>query len=128
MSIGNCGTPVRGSGKNLTVWKLEWTYSGATGEVTLDAAQSDNLAGLTPVVDGASTGITNIVFPKSSRAWILHCSIEAPTPGTAEQVAHLADVSATAGTANFICLSDALALEEGTENSRARLILLLERP
>ncbi len=41
MSIGNCGTPVRGSGKNLTVWKLEWTYSGATGEVTLDAAQSD---------------------------------------------------------------------------------------
>jgi hypothetical protein len=128
MAISTCGTPLRGSGDNLTVWKLEWTYSGATGEVTLDTGQSDqSLLVATPVADGASTGITNIVFPKSTRAWVLHCSIEAPTPGTAEQVAHIADMSATAGTANFICLSDALALEEGTQDARARLILLLER-
>jgi hypothetical protein len=129
MPTAECGTPLRGSGKDLTVWKLEWTYSGATGEVTLDTGQSDESVQVaTPVADGASTGITNIVFPKSTRAWVLHCSIEAPTPGTAEQVAHIADMSATGGTANFICLSDALALEEGTENSRARLVLLLERP
>jgi hypothetical protein len=128
MSVSQCGTPLRGSGDNLTVWKLEWTYSGATGEVTLDTTQSDqSLLVATPVADGASTGITNIVFPKCTRAWVLHCSIEAPTPGTAEQVAHVADLSATAGTCNFICLSDALALEEGTESARARLTLLLER-
>lgn len=125
--IGGVGTPLRGSGKDQTVWKLEWTFSGATGEVTLDESQSDfdpRIA--TPVADGASTGITSIVFPKCDRAWVLHCSIEAPTPGTAEQVAHVADMDVDAGTLKFICLSDALALEEGTENARARLILLLE--
>ena len=120
-------TPLRGSGKNQSVWKLEWTYSGATGEVTLDTGQSDRHPSVaTPVADGASTGITSITFPKATRAWVMHCSIEAPTPGTAEQVAHVADLSATGGTCSFICLSDALALEEGTENARARLTLLLE--
>lgn len=129
MARRGCGTILKGSGKDQTVWKLEWTYTGATGEVTIDSTQSDEDPSIaTPIADGASTGITNIVFPKCSRAWVLHCSIEAPTPGTAEQVAHVADISATAGTCNFICLSDTLALEEGTENARARLILLLESP
>jgi hypothetical protein len=109
------------------VWKLEWTYSGATGEVTLDDLQSDHDPRIeTPVADGASTGITSIVFPKCDRLWVLHCSIEAPTAGTAEQVARVGDVDTDAGTLNFVCLSDALALEEGTENARARLVLLLE--
>lgn len=128
MAMRGCGTLLKGSGKDQTIWKLEWTYSGATGEVTLDSSQSDEDPSIaTPVADGGSTGITNIVVPKCTRIWVLHCSIEAPTPGTAEQVAHVADISATAGTMNFICLSDALALEEGTENARARLILLIER-
>jgi len=127
MSLSQCGTPLRGSGKDQTVWKLEWTYSGATGEVTLDTGQSDRDPDIaTPVADGASTGITSIVFPKCTRAWVLDCSIEAPTPGTAEQVAHVADMSAVAGTCKFVCLSDALALEEGTQDARARLVLLLE--
>ncbi len=128
MSVSQCGTPLRGSGDNLTVWKLEWTYSGATGEVSLDTGQSDqSLLVASPVVDGASTGLTNITFPKSTRAWVLHCSIEAPTAGTAEQVARVGDMSATGGTLVFVCTSDALALEEATEGARARLILLLER-
>jgi hypothetical protein len=129
MAMRNCGTPVRGSGKDQTIWKLEWTFTGATGEVTIDSTQSDEDPSIpTPIVDGASTGITNITFPKCSRAWVLHASLEAPTPGTAEQVARVDTLSATAGTCNFVSLSDALALEEGTENARARLILLLERP
>ncbi len=129
MGLPNCGTPLRGSGKDLTVWKLEWTYSGATGEVTLDDVQSDaDPRVATPVADGASTGITTVNFPKCDRAWVLHCSIEAPTAGTAEQVARVGDIDVDAGTLNFVCLSDALALEEGTENARARLTLLLEYP
>ena len=129
MPLSQCGTPLRGSGKDQTVWKLEWTYSGATGEVTLDTTQSDQHPNVpTPVADGASTGLTNITFPKCNRAWVLHRSIEAPTPGTAEQEAHVADLDADAGTCTFVTLSDALALEEGTEGARARLILLLERP
>jgi hypothetical protein len=129
MAMRNCGTILKGSGKDQTVWKLEWTFTGATGEVTIDSTQSDEDPSIaTPIADGGSTGVTNIVFPKCSRAWVLHASIEAPTPGTAEQVIRVDTLSATAGTCNVICLSDALALEEGTENARARLILLLERP
>jgi hypothetical protein len=129
MATKGCGTPLRGSGKDQTIWKLEWTYSGATGEVTLDSAQSDEDPSIaSPVADGASTGLTNITFPKSSRAWVQHCSIEAPTAGTAEQVARVGAMNATAGTCKFVVLSDALALEEGTENARGRLTLLLERP
>ncbi len=123
------GTPVKSSGKSADLWTIEYTYSGATGEVTLDTAQSDRDPGIpTPVVDGASTGITNITFPKSLRAWVMHCSIEAPTAGTAEQIARVGDLSATAGTCNVVVLSDALALEEGTQDARVRLTLKLERP
>lgn len=129
MATKGVGTPLKCSGKDGTTWTLEWTYSGATGEVTLDSTQSDEDPSIaSPVADSGSTGITSITFPKATRAWVLHCSIEAPTPGTAEQVAHVADLSATAGTCKFIVLSDALALEEGTQDARARLTLRLERP
>lgn len=127
MNLPGIGTPLRGSGKSQNVWKLEWTASGATGEVTLDTAQSDRDERIaSPVVDGASTGLTLVTFPKCDRAWVLHCSVEAPTPGTAEQILKVADLVATAGTLTAVCLSDALALEDCTENSRCRLILLLE--
>jgi hypothetical protein len=129
MGLPNVGTQLRGSGKNQSVWKLEWTCSGATGEVTLDSLQSDSDPRIeTPVADGASTGITTVTFPKCDRAWVLHCSIEAPTPGTAEQVAKVADIDVDAGTLKFVVLDDTLALEDATENSRARLVLLLEYP
>lgn len=127
--LSGIGTPVKASGRGAAIWCLEWTYSGATGEVTLDTGQSDEHPLVpTPVADGGSTGITNITFPKSTRVRVLHCSIEAPTAGTAEQVARPGDIDAAAGTMTFVCLSDALALEEGTENARARLTLLLDRP
>lgn len=127
MGLPGIGTPVRASGKDASVWCLEWTFSGATGEVTLDESQSDLDPRIeTPVEDGASTGITNITFPKCDRLRVLHCSIEAPTAGTAEQVARVGDVDTDAGTLKFVCLSDALALEEGTQDARARLVLLLE--
>lgn len=127
MGLPNVGTQLRGSGKNQSVWKLEWTYSGATGEVTLNDTQSDHDPRIeTPVADSGSTGITNITFPKCDRCWVLERYIEAPTPGTAEQVAGYADIDVDTGTMKFLCLSDALALEEGTEGAKARLILLLE--
>ena len=132
MPLSQCGTPLRGSGKDQTVWKLEWTYTDGSGAVDLDETQSDQHPNVsTPVEDGASTGLTNIRFPRCNRAWVLECSIEAPTPGTSEQVAKVADLDAdngTTGVLTFVCLSDALALEEATSGSRARLILLLERP
>ncbi len=127
MAMRNCGTPLRGSGKDQTIWKLEWTF-GASGAVTLDTDQSDQDPSIaTPIADGGS-GIVSVVFPKCSRAWVMHRSIEAPTVGTGDQLAEVYDLNATAGTATFNVLSDALALEEATENARARLILLLERP
>ena len=128
MSTADHGTIVRSSGKGADLWHLEWTYSGATGEVSLDTGQSDRDQRIAnPVTDGASTGITAIQFPKSTRARVVHCSIDAPTPGTAEQVAHVHALDAAAGTCSFVCLSDALALEEGTEGARARLVLELDR-
>lgn len=123
------GNIVKSSYKSPTEWALEWTYSGATGEVTLDTTNSDrdpNIA--SPVTDGASTGITAIQFPKSLRARVLHCSIGAPTPGTAEQRCRVHALNAAAGTCSFVTLSELLALEEGTQNARARLVLELERP
>ena len=50
------------------------------------------------------------------------------TVGTGDQLAEVYDLNATAGTATFNILSDALALEEATDGARARLLLLLERP
>lgn len=129
MGLPNIGTPLRGSHNDQSVWKLEWTASGATGEVTLDTNQSDEDPRIaTPVADGASTGITSVSFPKCDRAWVLHRSIEAPTPGTAEQRASIADIDVETGTLKFLSLSYAGALEDATNGSRCRLILLLEYP
>src|SRR6185503_1648416 len=80
MGLPDIGTPLRGSGKDQSVWKLEWTYTGTSGEVSLDTSQSDQDARIpTPVADSGTTGLTNIVFPKCDRAWVLHHELEPVT-------------------------------------------------
>jgi hypothetical protein len=134
MSVSQCGTPLRGSGDNLTVWKLEWTYSSTGGEVTLDTAQSDqSLLVTTPVADSGTTGLTSIVFPKSTRAWVLHASLEVVTADISDptdyRMTNVLALSATAGTCQmaFSEIETAGALADPNTGARARLILLLER-
>lgn len=134
MAIGGAGTPIRGSGNGLTVWKLEWTY-GSGGAVTLDTAQSDRHPDVaTPVADSGTEGITNITFLKCDRLWVLHASVEPPTAdlgdGTDYVMPVLTAVSASAGTAVFrmVDVEGTGDLNDPPSGSRARLILLLERP
>lgn len=135
MSISQCGTPVRGEGKNLTVWTLEWTYTGTSGEVSLDTDQSNlSTAVATPVADSGTTGLTSIVFPKSTRAWVLHASLEVVTADLSDptdyRMTNVRDLDADAGTCT-VCFSEiesAGALADPNTDSRARLTLLLERP
>ena len=134
MPLSSCGTPLRGSGKDLTVWKLEWTYSDGSGAVSLDTAQSDRHPAVpTPVADGG-TGITNIVFPKSVRAWVLNTGLEPPTgdlaDGTDYRLTEVTELDADSGICNFrmIDIEGTGNLVDPTSGARARLILLLERP
>jgi hypothetical protein len=134
MAMRGCGTLLKGSGKDQTVWKLEWTYTGTSGEVSLDATQSDEEPSIaTPVADSGTTGITNIVFPKCTRAWVLHCSLEPIAADVADptdyRMVNPALIVATSGTMN-VCFSEietAGALADPNTGARARLILLLER-
>lgn len=131
MSLSQCGTPLRGSGSNQTVWKLEWTYSDGSGAVSLDTTQSDqHPAVATPVADGG-TGITSITFPKCDRAWVMHCSVAPATEATQANIRHVTpiDVSATAGTMNLFiyAITTDPAETDPESGSRGRLILLLER-
>lgn len=134
MPLSQCGTILRGSGKDQTVWKLEWTFSDGSGAVSLDTAQSDQHPNVsTPVADGG-TGITNIVFPKSRRAWVLGKGLEPPSgdlgDGTDYRHVEVTELDAEAGTANFrmIDIEGSGNLVDPTSGARARLILLLERP
>jgi hypothetical protein len=132
MSIPECGTHVRGSGKDLTIWKLEWTYTDASGAVLLDRAQSDKLQQvLTPVADGG-VGIVSVQFPKSLRAWMLHGSIEPATEATQANIRHSTpvDINATAGTMKLFtyAITTDPAESDPEIGSRGRLTLLLERP
>lgn len=134
MSLSQCGTPLRGSGKDLTVWKLEWTYSDGSGAVALDTAQSDQNPGIAaPVADGG-TGITNITFPKSSRVWILSKGLEPPSgdlaDGTDYRHIEITERSASAGTCNFrmVDIEGTGNIVDPTSGARAHLTLLLERP
>lgn len=120
--LPNIGTPVKASGRSVNYWTLEWTYTDGSGAVSLDESQSDQDPRVaTPVADGGSTGLTLVRLPKGRRYRIVHVSIEEPTAGTAAQVAKLTDLDPDAGTANFHVYSDALALEEATSGSRARI-------
>lgn len=130
MAMRGCGTLLKGSGKDQTIWKLEWTF-GSSGAVTLDSTQSDEDPSIaTPVADGG-TGIVNVVFPKCSRFWILSKNLEpdGETTGSEYRVHEVTDKSATAGTCNvrFFDLDGTPTAVDPTSGSRYQLTLLLER-
>ncbi len=132
MSLSQCGTPLRGSGKDQTVWKLEWTYSDGSGTVALDNAQSDRHPEVpTPVADGGA-GIVNVTFPKSTRAWMVHGSIEPATEATQANIRHAVpvDINAAAGTMKLYtyAITTDPAETDPESGSRGRLTLILERP
>ena len=135
MPLSQVGTPLRGSGKDQSVWKLEWTYSSTAGEVSLDTAQSDQHPGVaTPVADSGTTGLTNITFPKCTRAWVLHHELEPVTADISDptdyRMTNVLALNATAGTCQlaFSEIETAGALADPNTGARAKLILLLERP
>ena len=131
-------SPFRGTGKNNDVIHIEWTYSGTTGQVTLDEDASDietlyRYGILTPVVDSGTTGLTNITFPTCDRARVLHLSLEPATadisdPTDYRLVVPLA-VNAAAGTMQvaFAEIETAGALADPNTGARARLTLVLDR-
>ena len=129
MSLPNIGTLVRSSGLDASFWYLEWTYTGATGEVLLDGTQSDRDERVaTPVADSGTTGVTSIRFPKCKRVRVLHCSIEAAAAGTLEMLCRPGAVDAAAGSMNFVHITAPTTLAHPSSGSRARLYLQLEAP
>lgn len=135
MGLPNCGTPLRGSGKDLTVWKLEWTYTGTGGEVLLDDTQSDNDPRVaTPVADSGTTGLTSVRFPKCDRAWVLGKNFEVVTADLSDPTDYrqmdVRDIDTDAGTLTvaFSEIETAGALADPNTGARATLILLLEYP
>lgn len=134
MPLSQCGTPLRGSGKDLTVWKLEWTYTDTAGAVALDTAQSDqHPAVLTPVAK-AATGRTTVTFPKCRRAWLLGVpAVEPVTVATAANNVRAVPVSISPGggtmEVRFVASNGGSApIDPPEAGTRVRLTLLLERP
>jgi hypothetical protein len=128
---------VRSSGLACDEWSCEWTYTGATGEVTLNTAVGEGGAWTdldprvpeaTQVVD-SGTGMTTVRFPQSRRAKVIHVSIEPAIPATAAQ--HVRPVvtalNAVAGTCLIIIMnSQGNAVVDPAINAKGRLILGLE--
>lgn len=132
MGLPNTGCVLQGTGKDQTVWKLEWTYTDGSGAVSLDTDQSDQDPRVaTPVADGG-TGITTINFPKCDRAWVLSKGLEPPTgdlaDGTDYRHTEITELVAASGTANFrmVDIEGSGNIIDPTSGARARLILLLE--
>ena len=126
--LSGIGTPLRGSGKNQSVWKLEWTY-GASNAVTFDSAQSDEHIDIATPITDSGAGEVAVVFPKCSRAWVMHSSVEPATPGTGanHRLASVHTLSATGGTCNVVLTDfDTAAATDPESGSRARLTLILE--
>ena len=133
MAMRGCGTPVRGSGKDQTIWKLEWTF-GASGAVTIDSTQSDEDPDIATPLTDEDTGIVAVAFPKCSRFWVLGKNFTPvdPTTGTEYRIHEVTDKSAAAGTCKvrfFDVLGDATpAAQDPVSGARYQLLLLLERP
>lgn len=132
MAMRGCGTLLKGSGKDLTVWKLEWTFTDGSGAVLLDATQSDRDPDIaTPVADGGA-GIINVRFPKCTRFWVLSKNLEPASPATGAnyRVHEVTDKVAASGTCNvrLIDLDGTPSAVDPASGSRYQLILLLERP
>jgi hypothetical protein len=135
MGLPNCGTPLRGTGKDQTVWKLEWTYTGTSGEVLLDDTMSDNDPRIaTPVAGSGTTGLTSVSFPKCDRCHVLHCSLEVVTADLSDptdyRIANVRDIDEDAGTltVTFSEFETNGALTDPNTGARCRLTLLLEYP
>jgi|ERR1044071_2290450 hypothetical protein len=129
MAKAGCGIQLKGSGKDQTVWKLEWTYDGS-GNPTIDTTQSDRDPDIaTPLANGG-TGITNITIPKCSRFWILSKNLTPATPGTGTNYRfhEVTDKSAVAGTCKVRFIDTAFAAANPQSGTRYQLTLLLERP
>ncbi len=133
MGLPNVGTQLRGSGKNQSVWKLEWTYTGTGGEVLLDDLQSDHDPRIeTPVADSGTTGLTSVSFPKCDRAWVLGKNFEVAaadqTDPTDYRLMDVQSVDTDAGTLTvaFSEIETAGALADPNTGARVTLILLLE--
>lgn len=133
MPLPNIGTEVQTSGLSGSLWGIEWTYTGATGEVLFDTIVGEGGAWvdedprvLTPVADGGA-GLTLIQFPKCRRVRVVHCSVAAPTPFTDESNARPHAVLPLAGTMTVVHF-DALtgAANEPPVGARGRLLLMLE--
>jgi hypothetical protein len=121
------GTPVKASGKSCNFWTLEWTYTGAAGEVLLDSAASDlDSRVATPVADSGTTGVTSIRFPKCERVRVVHCSIEAAVAGTLEMLCRPGAILPSSGSMNFVHITAPTTLAHPSSGSRARLTLDLE--
>lgn len=132
MPLSGHGTPVRGSGKDYTVHTLEWTYTDGSGAIDLDEAQSDLHPDIPTPVAFSAAGITNIVFPKSMRAWVLGFNLAPGTPATGANHRNVAvtDVSANGGTCKvrFFDLDGTPTAADPSTSSRFTLTLRLERP
>ena len=125
MSLPGVGNIVRSSMLDPSEWHLQWDF-GASGAVTLDGAESDqDERVLTPVADGG-TGLVTIRFPKCRRVRVIHVSVEAPTGGTSETRASLADIDAEGGSATFRVLDYAGALADPPDGAIGRCYLELE--
>ena len=130
MALRGCGTLLKGSGKDQTLWKLEWTYTDGSGAVSLDTAQSDRHPDIaTPVAD-EDTGIVAITIPKCDRFWVLGKNLEpaGETTGTEYRFHEVTDKNAAAGTCKVRFFNTTFAAADPTSGSRYQLILLLERP
>lgn len=133
MSLSQIVAPVRASGKDASVWKLEWTYSDTGGTPVLDTAQSDQHPNVPVALTDAGTGRTGVAFPKSKRAWVLAVHVEPVTIATAANNVRAVpkSVSAVAGTleVQFVAANGGSApIDPPEAGTRVRLTLLLERP
>lgn len=132
MSISQVVCIVRGSGKNQSLWKLEWTYTDTAGAVLLDTTQSDQHQQVTTPVAKTATGRTAVVFPKSTRLWLMNMSVTPVTPGTAANNVRpvLISPNAVAGTLEiqFVASNGGSApIDPPEAGTRMRLMLMLER-
>ncbi len=138
MGLPEHSADVKSSGLACDTWSCEWTYTDGSGAVLLDTSVGEGgawtdldprIPEATQVADGG-TGLTDIKFPRSRRARVVHCSIEPATPGTASnhrQVVVTA-LNALAGTCRLVIIESdtAAALADPQSGSRGRLVLDLE--
>lgn len=131
MSLPGIGTPVRGSGRDQSIWKLEWTFTDGAGAVSLDEDQSDQDPRVaTPVADGG-TGTTNVTVPTCRRMWALHCSLEPPAADLADGTDYRLAVPVSFDPAEGTLVVKYPDIEgndlvEPNSGSRVRLTLMLE--